>query len=110
MYTPASEEEVETIFAKKMAGEPLTAREIDQYKMNLLVFLGREYHRLDWVMQLHYGCESGRQQRKQGGCLNCWGRTRDSTAFPPALRRGSWRISSTSWRIPTSFPGRSSTP
>ena len=64
MYTPASEEEVETIFAKKMAGEPLTAREIDQYKMNLLVFLGREYHRLDWVMQLHYGVKRDNDKRR----------------------------------------------
>ena len=64
MYAPASEEEVETIFAKKMAGEPLTAREIDQYKMNLLVFLGREYHRLDWVMQLHYGVKRDNDKRR----------------------------------------------
>ena len=64
MYAPASEEEVEAVFAKKMAGEVLTKQEIDQYKMNLLVFLGREYHRLNWVMQLHYGVKRDNDKKR----------------------------------------------
>ncbi len=55
VYKPVSEEEVEAIFAKKAAGEELTALEADQYKTMFMLAMGREYHRLGWVMQLHYG-------------------------------------------------------
>ena len=55
VYKPVSEEAVEAIFAKKAAGEELTALEIDQYKTMFMLAMGREYHRLGWVMQLHYG-------------------------------------------------------
>ena len=64
MYAPATEQEVEAIFAKRIAGEPLTSLEIDQYKMNLLVFLGRQYHRLNWVMQLHYGVKRDNDKKR----------------------------------------------
>ncbi len=64
MYAPASEEKVEAIFEKKMAGESLTKQEIDKYKMNLLVFLGKEYHRLNWVMQLHYGVKRDNDKKR----------------------------------------------
>lgn len=57
MYTPASEEEVEAIFAKRLAGTEPTAEEVAKYKTAFMLFLGREYHRLDWAMQLHYGCK-----------------------------------------------------
>ncbi len=53
---PASEARVKEIFAKRLAGGELTAPEIAQYKTALLLFLGKEYHRFNWVMQLHFGC------------------------------------------------------
>ncbi len=46
-----------TLFTKAMNGERLTAVEIDAYKTALLLFLGREYARRGWVMQLHYGVQ-----------------------------------------------------
>ena len=55
MYNPASEEKVQEIFAKGIAGKSLTAQEIDQYKYTILLFLGRQYAKRGWVMQLHYG-------------------------------------------------------
>jgi glucuronate isomerase len=55
MYNPASEEQIEAIFAKGMAGKSLTAEEVDQYKYAILLFLGKQYAKRGWVMQLHYG-------------------------------------------------------
>ncbi len=57
MYAPASEEEVSAIFAKRMAGLTLTKDEENKYKTAFMVFMGRECHRLNWTMQLHYGCK-----------------------------------------------------
>jgi len=55
MHSPASEEQIEEIFAKSMAGKSLISEEIDQYKYAILLFLGRQYAKRGWVMQLHYG-------------------------------------------------------
>ena len=56
VYQPASNEEIESVFAKKRNGEELSAREADMYKTALLQFLAGEYKKRNWVMQLHYGC------------------------------------------------------
>ena len=55
MYVPVSEEEVEKIFAKALSGERVSYEEDLKYKTAILVFLAKEYKRLDWSMQLHYG-------------------------------------------------------
>ncbi len=57
IHVPAAEDEIEAIFAKALAGKALTADEVAKYKTAFMLFLGREYHRLNWVMQLHYGCK-----------------------------------------------------
>ena len=57
MYAPASEEEIEAIVAKKLAGGEVTKEEELKYKTAFMLFVGREYSRLGWVMQLHYGCK-----------------------------------------------------
>ena len=57
VYAPADEAQIEAIFKKKADGETLTALEVDQYKTAFMVAIGREYHRLNWVMQMHYGCK-----------------------------------------------------
>ena len=57
MYAPASDEEIEAIFAKRMAGNAVTRDEELQFKTAFMLFVGREYNRLDWAMQLHYGCK-----------------------------------------------------
>lgn len=56
MHTPASPKELEAIFQKALTGNSLTFEEAAKYKSEFLLFLGREYHRLGWAMQLHYGC------------------------------------------------------
>lgn len=57
MYAPASDEEIEEIFAKRLAGNAVTKEEELKYKTACMIFLGKEYHALGWVMQLHYGCK-----------------------------------------------------
>lgn len=55
-YVEATDEELTAIFKKGMAGEPLTGREIDAYKTDLLLTCAREYARLGWAMQIHFSC------------------------------------------------------
>lgn len=55
MYHPASEETVNAIFKKKLAGGEVTREEYLQYQTEFMLFMAKEYHRRSWVMQLHYG-------------------------------------------------------
>ena len=55
MFQPAAEEEIEAIFAKRKNGETVTREEELQFKTACMLFLGKQYHRMNWVMQLHYG-------------------------------------------------------
>lgn len=57
MFEPATEEEVEHIFSKRLRGEFLTRHEQCQYKTAFMVALGKEYGKRSWVMQLHYGVQ-----------------------------------------------------
>ena len=57
MYAPASDEEIETIFAKRLRGEALTRMEELKFKTAFMLFVGAEYAKRGWVMQLHYGCK-----------------------------------------------------
>ncbi len=57
MYAPASDDEVEAIFAKRLAGTIITREEELKYKTAFMVFVGKEYAKRGWVMQLHYGCK-----------------------------------------------------
>ncbi|MBQ9118703.1 MAG: glucuronate isomerase [Lachnospiraceae bacterium] len=53
--SPATAEEIEAIFAKRLSGSAVTREEELKFKTAFLVFMGKEYHRLGWIMQLHYG-------------------------------------------------------
>ena len=55
MYAPATKEEVEAVFAKRLAGESVTAAEERIFKTAFLLAVAREYRKRGWVMQLHYG-------------------------------------------------------
>ena len=57
MYNPASEEELEAIFAKRMSGGSVSHEEQLEFKTAFMIFVGKEYHKRSWVMQLHYGCK-----------------------------------------------------
>ncbi len=54
-WKPVSEEEAERIFIKASAGETLAQEEADGYKTALMVWLGKEYSRRGWAMEIHMG-------------------------------------------------------
>ncbi len=56
VYAPASDEEVEAIFAKRLAGESISAQEEAIFKTAFMLYVARKYRAMGWIMQLHYGC------------------------------------------------------
>ena len=56
VYEPADDAAIEAIFSKKAAGETLTDTEVAQFKTAMLLFCAAQYKKLNWTMQLHYGC------------------------------------------------------
>ncbi|MEK3887378.1 glucuronate isomerase [Bacillus sp. FSL K6-3431] len=54
-YEEATKEEVAISFQKRMNGEELSKKEIEQFKTYTLVALGEWYAEKGWVMQLHLG-------------------------------------------------------
>lgn len=63
MYAPATEQQADMILKKHLSGAALSHEEILQFKTMLLLFLGREYSRRGWVMQLHYGVKRNNNTR-----------------------------------------------
>lgn len=57
MYEPATPEEVEAVFAKRLLGSELNTKEMRQFKTAFMVELGRAASEKKWVMQLHYGVQ-----------------------------------------------------
>ena len=56
MYAPATDEEIEKIFADRLAGKIPNNEEKAKFKMAFMLFVAKQYHSRGWVMQLHYGC------------------------------------------------------
>ena len=57
MYVPADDAELDTIFAKSISGKAVTKEEELKYKTAFMIFAAKEYNRMGWIMQLHYGCK-----------------------------------------------------
>ncbi|MBE5886692.1 MAG: glucuronate isomerase [Lachnospiraceae bacterium] len=55
MYEPGTQEQVEKIFAKRLAGELPSRSEELRFKTEFLLYVSREYAKRNWVLQLHYG-------------------------------------------------------
>ena len=53
-YRPGTESEADAALAKVLAGGTVSVEEAEIYQTNILMHLGREYHRLNIAMQLHY--------------------------------------------------------
>lgn len=93
MYVPATLEEVNQIFLKKLEQKELSSEEILKFKTALLLHCGKEYHRLGFVMQLHYGVlrdNNTRVYRQIGintgfDCINTYTSSEQLTAFLDAL-------------------------
>ena len=56
MYAPASDETVEAIFKARLNGALPTPEQENIFKFAFMTFVAGEYVRLNWAMQLHYGC------------------------------------------------------
>ncbi|MDW5299355.1 MAG: glucuronate isomerase [Sedimentibacter sp.] len=54
-FEKSNYEEVNNIFIKVLNQDELTISDIQKYKTHVLLFLGREYAKLGWAMQLHIG-------------------------------------------------------
>lgn len=52
----ATEAELEDIFRKGRASEPISRRESEAFQTALLLACAEEYRARGWVMQLHFGC------------------------------------------------------
>ncbi len=57
MYYPASPDELEEIFLKRLNHIKLSKEEELKFKTAFMLFVGQQYHELDWAMQIHYGCK-----------------------------------------------------
>lgn len=55
VFEEATEEEITVILQKALKGEQLTESEIKKYKTEVMVYLGKQYTRLNWTMQIHIG-------------------------------------------------------
>lgn len=56
-YNPASDEEVDAILKKRLSGSDVSFEEQLKFKTAFMQFVAKEYHRRNWVMQLHFGCK-----------------------------------------------------
>lgn len=55
MYEPCNDSDADVIFKKALSGQALTDIEELKFKTAFMLFVSREYKRLDWTSQLHYG-------------------------------------------------------
>lgn len=55
VFEIGTDQEVDAAFGKAMQGQLLSDREIKVFKTYVMVFLGKQYARLGWAMQLHMG-------------------------------------------------------
>jgi len=56
VYEEATEDELDAILGKGLAGHSVTSCESDAFQTAVLKFLAGEYASRGWVMQLHFGC------------------------------------------------------
>ena len=57
MYVPSTEAEVDAILAKGLKGEAISKEEELKYKTAFMLFVAKQYAKMNWVMQIHYGCK-----------------------------------------------------
>ncbi len=63
MYAPASSAEISAIFTKRLNGQVPSDIEEAKFKTAFMIALGKEYHKRNWVMQLHYGVKRDNSRR-----------------------------------------------
>jgi len=55
VFEKCTDEEADKILKKALNGERLEDIEIKKFKTQVMIFLGKQYSKLGWVMQLHIG-------------------------------------------------------
>lgn len=65
-YVEATEAELDDIFTRAKAGKGVTWEEQLAYHTALLVSIGKEYKKYDWVNQLHFGCIRDNSRKMYG--------------------------------------------
>ncbi len=96
MYAPASDDEVEAIFAKRLNGGAITRTEELKFKTAFMLFVGAQYAKRNWVMQLHYGCKRDNNTMmfdRLGpdtgyDCINNYAPSAEMADYLNALRKG----------------------
>jgi Glucuronate isomerase len=62
MYHPTTDAQIECILQKRLTGDALSLEEVAQYKTAFMIAMSKEYHKRNWVLQLHYGCKRDNNQ------------------------------------------------
>ena len=62
-FVPFREGDASAVFDKALSGGRITSDEAEAYMTDLLLFCGREYARLGWVMQIHFGAQRNNSTR-----------------------------------------------
>jgi len=57
MYVPATDEDLNAIVGKGLSGLAVSKEEELKFKTAFMLFAAKEYSRMGWAMQLHYGCK-----------------------------------------------------
>ncbi len=94
-FRPISETEMEELTKKSLTGANLSMEELLQFKTMVMLFLGAEYKKRNWAMQLHYGAkrENNEVVFKSAGanagidCINPKGFVADVADFMNALNK-----------------------
>lgn len=63
IYAEATQTELDAILQAALSGNGVTAYQAEQYRTAVLLHLGRRYHELGWVMQIHFGCMRNNSER-----------------------------------------------
>ncbi len=94
-FCPLAEEEEEMLVKKSLSGASLTGEELRQFRTMMMLFLGEEYKKRGWVMQLHYGAKRENNElvfQSAGAnagidCINPRGFAADVADFMNALNK-----------------------
>ncbi len=64
LFAPCSDDEAAAIFQKGLSKKALSLNEIAQYKGYIMTFLGKQYAKKGWIMQLHIGALRNNSERR----------------------------------------------
>lgn len=95
MYQPAGKDEIEAIFKKRLEGIIPDESEQQKFRTAFMLFVGKQYNKYNWTMQLHYGTKRNNnslQYEKIGpdtgyDCINSYASSAQMSEFLNALNQ-----------------------